>query len=174
MTGPFAYPRPYWTGYNREQDEKLVRKLFYGTTIRDKQTGRDRHKYLTDDSPEEREGRQALCRLLCHSADPEILAVLCRALDGSLGRRLVFKNRKGGKRDDAADFQVALHVESLRYWRGGKPKPLYSTQWKNLVYRERQFLKLGSASDTKARGSNSSVVETRFRGDCFLLFAAAN
>jgi hypothetical protein len=115
MSSPFPYPRPYWKGYSREQDQKLVLKVFYGITIRDKQTGRDRDQYLSDDSPEEREGRQALCRLLSNNhADPEILAALCCALTGRLGRRLVFKNQRKGKRDAAADFQVALHVEGLR------------------------------------------------------------
>jgi hypothetical protein len=114
MSSP--YPRTYWRGYSREQDQKLVLKLFYGITIRDKKTGRDRHQYLSDDSPEEREGRQALCRLLSNNhADPKILAALCCALTGCLGRRLVFKNQRKGKRNDAADFQIAMHVEFLRY-----------------------------------------------------------
>jgi hypothetical protein len=121
MSSPFPYLRPYWKGYSREQDQKLVLKLFYGITIRDKKTGRDRHQYLSDDSPEEREGRQALCRLLSNNhADPGILAALCCALTGRLGRRLVFKNQRKGKRNDAADFQVAIHVEFLRH-----------TGWKN-------------------------------------------
>jgi hypothetical protein len=130
MTDRNPYPllRPYWKGYSREQDKKLVRKLFYGTTIRDERTGRARHQYLPDDSPEEREGRQALCRLLLfynlsyNHADPEILGALCCALEGRLWRRLVFRNQRerGRQSDWAADFQITLEVMGLECFSGEK------------------------------------------------------
>jgi hypothetical protein len=66
MSQDSPYPRAvraYWKGYSREQDKRLAKKLFYGTTVRDK-TGRDHHRYLPEDGPEEREGFEALRRLL--------------------------------------------------------------------------------------------------------------
>lgn len=97
MSGPYPYPpRPYSKGYSREEDEKLAEELFYGTTVRDK-TGRDCHRYPSENSPHERQGVEALCRLLLFSDLPsEIIGGLLCSLDsgGSFGRRLVFKPRK--------------------------------------------------------------------------------
>jgi hypothetical protein len=86
------YPRPYYKGQSREEDEKLAGELFYGTMVHDKKTGRD-----------------------CHDLSPEILAGLFCSLDldGSFGRRLIFKSRKRKRRADAAtDLQIALYVSA--------------------------------------------------------------
>jgi hypothetical protein len=63
MSGQSPYPRPYYKGYSHEQDRKLAKALFCGTAICD-ETGRVHFQYLPKDSPEEREGFEALCRLL--------------------------------------------------------------------------------------------------------------
>jgi len=120
---PYALLRPYYKGHDLEQDEKLAEELFYGTTVRDKKTGRDCHRYPPEDSADERRGLEALCRLLVFSdLAPDILSGLLCSLDpvGSFGRRLVFKQRKRKRRaDSATDLQIALHIRSL-YRRLGK------------------------------------------------------
>ena len=115
MSSP--YPRTYYKGYSREQDEKLAHELFYGTST---PVDSDRYRYPLADSPPERRALEALCRLLsdgCRDLEPAILAALCCALDPSSGseRRLVFKGRKkrGRPRDFAADSQVDMHVLGL-------------------------------------------------------------
>jgi hypothetical protein len=114
------YPRPYYKGHSREQDEKLASELFYGTTVRDKKTGRDCHQYPPENSPHERQGVEALCRLLlrdCQDLSPDVSAGLLASLDldGSFGRRLVFKPRKRKRpADSATDLQIALYVQSLK------------------------------------------------------------
>jgi hypothetical protein len=114
---PHALLRPYFKEYSREQDEKLAEELFYGTTVRDKKTGRDCHRYPLEESADERRGLDALCRLLVFGdLAPDILGGLLCSLDpdGSFGRRLVFKPRKRKRRaDSATDLQIALHVRSL-------------------------------------------------------------
>jgi hypothetical protein len=118
-------PRPYYKGHRRQQDEKLAEKLFFGTTVRDKKTGRDCHRYPPENSPHERQGVEALCRLLlfnCQDLGAEILGgLLCSLdLDGSFGRRLVFKRRKRKRPAGfATDLQIALFMQSLR--RAGWP-----------------------------------------------------
>jgi hypothetical protein len=143
MTGHFPYPRPYHKGHSREQDEKLAGELFYGTTIRDKKTGRDCHRYPSENSPYERQGVEALCRLLlcsCQDLDPEILAGLLCSLDlgGSFGRRLVFKPRKRKRpADSPTDLQIALYVGALV--RIGEKKPINQAMVKFGVSRETVF-----------------------------------
>ena len=114
MSGPYPYPpRPYSKGFSREEDEKLAEELFYGTTVRDK-TGRDCHRYPSEDSLHV----EALCRLLLFSDLPsEIIGGLLCSLDkgGSFGRRLVFKQRKRKRPVGAAtDLQITLYVQSLK------------------------------------------------------------
>jgi hypothetical protein len=112
MSGHSPYPRPYYKGQSREQDLKLVRDLFYGRAIPDKR-GRERHGYWTAGSPQEREGFEALQRLLQNN-DLEAIAMLSNALTGRFGRRLVFKNeKKKGRADPVADSQVAVRVLAL-------------------------------------------------------------
>jgi hypothetical protein len=65
MSSPF--PRTYWAGFNRQEDEKLAEQLFYGITVRDEKTGRMHHKYLPNNSPHARQGVEALQRLLLFS-----------------------------------------------------------------------------------------------------------
>jgi hypothetical protein len=115
---PYAAPRPYFEGYDRKQDEKLAEQLFYGRTVRNEKTGRMHHKYLPKNSPEEREGIEALQRLLlfsCQDLAPSILIALLSTLDshGGVWGRLVLKRRKRGRRDVAADFQINFYVEGL-------------------------------------------------------------
>jgi hypothetical protein len=90
--------------------------LFYGTTVRDK-IGRDCHRYPSENSPHERQGVEALCRLLSFSDLPsEIIGGLLCSLDsgGSFGRRLVFKRRKRKRPVGAAtDLQIYFYVQSL-------------------------------------------------------------
>src|SRR5262245_43245994 len=110
--------RPYWEGYSREEDEKLAQQLFYGITIRNEKTGRMHHKYLPNNSPQEREGLEALQRLLlfsCQDLSPTILTALLGTLnsDGSVWGRLVLKRPKKGRRDVAADYQINFYVERL-------------------------------------------------------------
>ena len=118
-----VYPhaiRPYYKGHSREEDEKLVDELFFGTsTIIDEKTARCRHEYLPAGGSHERRAIEALERLLAFSRgdlNPDILAGLLCSLDpgGSFGRRLVFKRRKRMRAADAAtDLQIALYVQSL-------------------------------------------------------------
>ena len=84
----------YWEGYSRGQDLKLMRTLFFGTAISDEK-GRERHGYWAAGSLQEREGLEALRRLLMHK-DIEAIAVVCSAFepDSEVPRRLVFKNKK--------------------------------------------------------------------------------
>jgi hypothetical protein len=108
--------RHYFEGYSREQDEKLAEQLFYGITIRNENTGRLRHKYLPHNGPQERQGFEALQRLLlfsCQDLAPSILTALLGTLDldGSTWGRLVLKRRKKGKRDVAADLQINFYIE---------------------------------------------------------------
>jgi hypothetical protein len=113
-----SLPRPYYKGHNREQDEKLAEELFYGTMVRDKKTGSDCHYYFSEGSPQERQALDALQRLLNFSdLAPGVLAGLSCSLDldGSFGRRLIFKSRKRKRRADAAtDLQIALYVYARR------------------------------------------------------------
>jgi len=119
MSSPYPLLRPrYYKGYSREQDEKLAKKLFYGTTVRDEKTGHGCHQYLPEGSPQECQGFEALCRLLslsCKDLEPTILAALLCSLGfgGGFQRRLVFKRKKGKQPDPAADSDIALCVGSL-------------------------------------------------------------
>jgi hypothetical protein len=115
--GPYPLLRPYYKGHSREEDEKLAEELFYGITVRDEKTGRDCHQYPPEDSPHERQGVEALCRLLLSSdLAPGVLGGLVSSLDlrGSFGRRLVFKPR-GRKQpaDSPTDLQIFFFVLSL-------------------------------------------------------------
>src|SRR5262245_44540301 len=103
MSQNSPYPsaiRPYYKGHSREEDEKLARELFFGTsTIIDGKTDRWCHEYLPADSPEERRAFEALERLLefsCGDLNPDVLGGLIASLerDGSFGRRLVFKKER--------------------------------------------------------------------------------
>jgi hypothetical protein len=129
---PFAPPlRPYWKGYSHEQDKKLVRKLFYGTTIRDK-TGRDRYQHFPPDSPEERDGFKAVCRLLSYNwgrNDLDILAALCCSLDldSGLGSRFVLSERKEGG-PTMRPILKARRMSGAWYLRAKKPRPP-SSRW---------------------------------------------
>lgn len=141
MSGPYPYPpRPYSKGYSREEDEKLAEELFYGTTVRDK-TGRDCHRYPSENSPHERQGVEALCRLLLFSDLPsEIIGGLLCSLDsgGSFGRRLVFKPRKRKRpADSRTDLQIALYVGNLV--RIGMKKPINQAMVKFGISRETVF-----------------------------------
>ena len=124
--GPYPLVRPYYKGHSREEDEKLAKELFYGTSTIDKKTSRSRHDYLLADSPDERRAFEALRRLMlfsCQDLDPAILEGLLCSLDsgGSFERRLVFQFRKKGKRSDfAADLDVAAYVGGLIH--GGQKK----------------------------------------------------
>jgi hypothetical protein len=123
MSSPFPrMPRPYWKGYSREQDLKLMRDLFFGTAIPDKR-GRERHGYWDAGSPQERRGFEALQRLLSDD-DQEAIAVLCNALrpDSKAPRRLVFKQKKRGRADPTADSQIAIRVLALENLYGIKPE----------------------------------------------------
>jgi hypothetical protein len=119
MSGHSPYPRPYYKGHNRAQDEKLANELFYGASAINKKTGRWHSHYLSAGSPEERRALDALRRLLsfsCGDLDPAILEGLLGSLDsrGGLARQLAFKYRKKGKRHDfAADLDVAMRVGAL-------------------------------------------------------------
>lgn len=118
MSGNSPYPRPYYAGFSQEQDEKLAKQLFYGITVRNEKTGRMRHKYLSNNSPREREGFEALQRLLlfsCQDLAPSISIALLSTLDpdGSVWGRLEFKRRKKGRRDVVADFQIEFEFERL-------------------------------------------------------------
>jgi hypothetical protein len=109
-------PRPYWKGYNRKEDENLAEQLFYGTTVRDEKTGRIHHRYLPKNSPHERQGLEALQRLLlfsCEDLAPSILFALLGTLEseGSVWGRLEFKRGKKGRKDPAADYQIDFEVE---------------------------------------------------------------
>jgi hypothetical protein len=116
---PYPPDNPFFKGHSRDEDEKVAEKLFYGITVRDQKTGRDCHRYPPENSPHERHGVEALCRLLvfsCQDLEPGILAgLLCSLdLDGSFGRRLVFKPRKRKRpADSATDLQVYFYVQSL-------------------------------------------------------------
>ena len=117
---PYPLLRPYYKGHSREEDEKLAEELFYGIMVRDKKTGRDCHRYPPENSLRERQGVEALCRLLsfsCQELEPMILGGLLGSLDfnGSFGRRLVFKPRRKRKRptDAPTDLQITLYVQSL-------------------------------------------------------------
>jgi hypothetical protein len=123
---PYPLVRPYYKGqHSREEDEKLAEELFFGTTVRDKKTGRDCHQYPPERSPYERQGVEALCRLLsfgCEDLKPEILGGLLASLDpsGSFERRLVFKSRKRKRpADSRTDLQIFFQVKSLE--RAGWP-----------------------------------------------------
>jgi len=113
------YPRavrPYWKSHSREQDEKLAKDLFFGTSTINKKTGRWYSYYLPKDSPDERHAFEALRRLLSHSCgdlEPAIFAALLNSLNSKSKRRLVFKNRKRGKSDHAADLDIHIRVEGL-------------------------------------------------------------
>jgi hypothetical protein len=116
--GPYPALRPYWEGYSREQDEKLAQQLLYGITVRNEKSGRMRHKYLPKNSPHERQGFEALQRLLlfsCQDLAPSISIALLSSLDpdGSVWGRLVFKRPKKGRKDVASDFQIDFEVEHL-------------------------------------------------------------
>ena len=117
MSSPYPLLRPYYKGFSREEDEKLAKELFYGTTARNEKTGRDCHQYSPKDGPQERRGLEALCRLLCVNCgdlDSEILGGLVASLDpgGSFGRRLVFELRKRKRpAGSATDLQIFLYVE---------------------------------------------------------------
>jgi hypothetical protein len=118
MSGPYPLARPYWKGYSREQDKKLVEELFYGSSGINQKSGRWQSHYLVAGGPDERRAFEALRRLLasCQGLEPEILAGLLLALDsrGGFERRLVFQFRKKGKRSDfAADAEIAMYVEGL-------------------------------------------------------------
>jgi hypothetical protein len=117
-----AQLRPYWKGYSHEQDLKLMRRLFFGTAIPDKR-GRERHGYWNAGSPQEREGFEALQRLLSDS-DQEAIAVLCNALspDNKAPRQLVFKQKQRGRADPTADSQIAVRVLALESLYGTKPE----------------------------------------------------
>jgi hypothetical protein len=98
--------------------EKLATQLFYGITVPNKKTGRMRHKYLSNNSPHEREGFEALQRLLlfsCQDLPTPISIALLGTLDpdGSVWGRLVFKRRKKGRQDVVADFQIEFDYEHL-------------------------------------------------------------
>jgi hypothetical protein len=112
----------YWKGYSREQDLKLVRTLFFGTAICDEK-GRDRHGYWAAGSPEEREGLEALQRLLMRE-DLEAIAMVCCAFDpdSKVPRRLVFKQKRKGRADPTADSQIAIRVLALKCLYGIKPE----------------------------------------------------
>jgi hypothetical protein len=116
MSSP--YPRTYYKSYNREEDEKLAEELFYGIMVRGEKTGRDCHHYLPEGSPQERQAIDALQRLLNFSDLPRgVLAGLSCSLDldGSFGRRLVFKATKRKRRGDSAtDLQITLYVAARR------------------------------------------------------------
>jgi hypothetical protein len=117
---PYPSPaRPYYKGHSREEDEKLARNLFFGTSTIDKKTGRQHHQYPAEDSQDERGAIEALQRLLicsCGDLAPEILGGLLSALDpgGSFERRLVFKSRKRKRPSNSpTDLQIFFHVWSL-------------------------------------------------------------
>jgi hypothetical protein len=121
MSSPYPLLRPYWKGHSREEDEKLAKELFYGTTATNKETGRHYHHYPLADGPHERRALEALRRLLlfdCYKVlEPRIFAALCCSLDpnSDFERRLIFKGRKKGRRHDfAADSQIDVHVLGLR------------------------------------------------------------
>lgn len=111
--------RPYHKGFSREQDEKLAGELFYGISTFNKKTGRWHHNYLVTGGPKERQGIEALQRLLlfsCGDLDADILGGLLCSLDdsGSFGRRLVFGLRKRKRpTGSATDLQIALEVRAL-------------------------------------------------------------
>jgi hypothetical protein len=113
------YPRPYYKGHSRKQDERLARELFYGTSAINKEPGRLRSHYLIPGSPHECRAFEALQRLMlfsCRDLSPAILGGLLGSLNpgGNFERRLVFKFRRKGKRPNfAADLDVALLVEGL-------------------------------------------------------------
>lgn len=121
MSGRSPYPRPYHKGHSRAQDEKLAGELFYGTTVRNEKTGRDCHLYPPENSPHERQGVEALGRLLlcdCQDLSPDVLGGLLASLDlgGSFGRRLLFKPRKRKRPAGAAtDLQIFFYVQSLEH-----------------------------------------------------------
>jgi hypothetical protein len=120
-------PRPYWKGYSREQDLKLMRELFFGTAIPDN-GGRERHGYWDAGSPQQREGLEALRRLLS-SKDLEAIAMVCCAFDpdSKVPRRLMFKNKKKeGRADHIADSQIAVTVLALESLYGIKPEAAIS------------------------------------------------
>jgi hypothetical protein len=112
--------RPYLKGYSQEQDEKLARELFFGTSTFNKKTSRWHHDYPPTGGSHERQGIEALQRLLlfsCGDLDSDILAGLLCSLDdgGSFGRRLVFELRKRKRPPGSAtDLQIALQVRALR------------------------------------------------------------
>jgi hypothetical protein len=119
VSGRSPYPllRPHYKRHSREEDERLAEELFYGTTVRDQKTGRDCHQYPPKNSPHERQAFDALQRLLISSdLPPGVLGGLLCALDldGSFGRRLVFKPRKRKRSADSpTDLQITLHVGRL-------------------------------------------------------------
>jgi len=83
MSSP--YPRTYYKGrYSREEDERLAKELFFGTSTIDKKPGRERHDYLPADSPEERRAFEAFQRLVtfcCEDLDDGILGGLIASLN---------------------------------------------------------------------------------------------
>jgi hypothetical protein len=118
MSSP--YPRTYYKGrYSREEDERLAKELFFGTSTIDKKPGRERHDYLPADSPEERRAFEAFQRLVtfcCEDLDDGILGGLIASLnpDGIFPRRLVFKQRDRKKKAGyPTDLQIALYVHDL-------------------------------------------------------------
>jgi hypothetical protein len=122
-SSPYPSPaRPYYKGHSREEDEKLARNLFFGTSTIDKKTGRERHRY--PDSQDERGAIEALQRLLicsCKDLDPEILGGLLSALDsgGSFERHIVFKTKKEKPTGKPTDLQMVMKVQALH--RAGWP-----------------------------------------------------
>jgi hypothetical protein len=119
MSDRKPYPDdPFFRGHSRDEDEKLAEKLFYPATVR---AGRDCHRYPPENSAHERQGVEALSRLLvfsCQDLEPGILAGLLCSLDlgGSFGRQLVFKPRKRKRPVGAAtDLEIYYYVQSLEH-----------------------------------------------------------
>jgi hypothetical protein len=112
----------------RKADEKLARTLFRGQEIRDKATGLERTKYLSQGSADEREALCALARLFGHKLyildqeknpvmDDGILNLVWLALDPD--RHAVFSHyprfefRCGKRPDIQAALQVGMYVQTL-------------------------------------------------------------
>jgi len=115
---PYPLVRPYYKRHSREKDEKLARELFYGTSIIDKKTGRQRHYYPLEGSQDEQAAFEAVQRLLifsCTDLDEEILGGLYASLDrgGSFGRRLIFEKKRKQRADSSDHLTVAMSVWSL-------------------------------------------------------------
>jgi hypothetical protein len=137
LKGLAAY-RPYWRGYDQEEDESLAEKLFFGRSVIDA-AGREKQEYLVKNSPQERSAREALARVVAYYSGgdgPLVMSLLCCALmnaNNAKVQRIDFKSgnkRGGGRSNPYADLQIYHHYRGLKPGRGEGKAAIYNTMQK--------------------------------------------